>query len=240
MFNIAIVEDDRKENQRIKDIVLRYAFENSLDIKVTSFYEGISLLENYNPIYDIIFMDIVMPGMDGYSVCKRIRKVDNKTRLVFLTSMSDYAIKGYDVQAVAFIEKPYTETVLTNRLNKIIRDIKADEGKYLLIKEKTSTYKVDIRDISFVEVNGHMSTFHTTDKDIIERKKISDVYAELKEYDFIQISAAIIVNPIYITSIDEKESTISIDDVVLPMSRSKKKDVINRFNLYLAKGSDIS
>lgn len=83
MYCIAVVEDDRKENDRIVKILTDYASKNNLDFKIKTFYDGMTILDHYNPIYDIIFMDILMPGLDGYSACKKIRSVDKKTKLVF-------------------------------------------------------------------------------------------------------------------------------------------------------------
>ena len=106
MINIAIVEDEKVASDLIYDYLLNYGKKSGEEFNVTVFKDPLALLENYKPTYDLIFMDIMMPNMDGMQASHKLRELDSSVLLIFITNMGDYAVKGYDVGASAFIKKP--------------------------------------------------------------------------------------------------------------------------------------
>lgn len=65
MFRIAIVEDDSASRQKLESYIHRYAEHNNYEINLTLYADGAEILENYQPVYDILLMDIEMPSVDG-------------------------------------------------------------------------------------------------------------------------------------------------------------------------------
>lgn len=64
------------------------------------FTDGVEILEDYRPVYDIIFLDVKMQHLDGMETARRIRELDSDVLLIFITNMAQYAIKGYAVGAL--------------------------------------------------------------------------------------------------------------------------------------------
>lgn len=102
VINVAIVEDEQEAVEYLSDCLHRYGEKTGETFSFTHFPEPITFLEKYKPVYDLVFMDIRMPMMDGMQAAKKLREADNSVLLVFVTRMGDYAIQGYDVGATAF------------------------------------------------------------------------------------------------------------------------------------------
>ena len=108
MISIAIVEDDKTAHKAIKDYLESYADDNSYSYVISDYYTGQELLTHYRANYDVIFLDIQMPELDGLSAAAEIRKNDKDVIIVFITSLAQYALQGYKVQAYDYIVKPFT------------------------------------------------------------------------------------------------------------------------------------
>ena len=106
MLKIAVVEDQQEVRDELCRFIRQYAAENSLQVEVLPVEDGAVIAEHYEPGYDIIFMDVEMPGLDGFGAAEKIRAVDADAVLVFVTNMAQYAIKGYEVDALDYVLKP--------------------------------------------------------------------------------------------------------------------------------------
>lgn len=98
MFRFAIVEDDDACAEQLQKYLAQYAGENALEIRTDRFYDGLNFAEDYKARWDLIFMDIEMPLLDGMSAARRIREKDDSVLLIFITNMAQYAIQGYEVR----------------------------------------------------------------------------------------------------------------------------------------------
>ena len=123
MISVAIIEDEDKEMDNIVGALKRYEQEENVNFRLTVFRDAELFLTNYKPVYDIVFMDIMLPGMDGMQAAQRLRKFDESVSLIFLTNMAQFAIKGYEVSAVDFIVKPFRYFDLKMRLDRVCRKI---------------------------------------------------------------------------------------------------------------------
>ena len=106
MYKVAIVEDDPQSRETAAALLRRYAQEHALSFELTSFPDGAAIADGYRPLYDIIFLDIEMPHLDGMKTAHLIREKDEHVVLVFITNVARYAVKGYEVQAMDYILKP--------------------------------------------------------------------------------------------------------------------------------------
>ena len=97
MFKIAIVEDQEETRESLNRFVRQYAQEQGLQVEISLITDGAEIAEHYTPGFDIIFMDVEMPRLDGFGAAEAIRAVDADVVLVFVTNMAQYAIRGYEV-----------------------------------------------------------------------------------------------------------------------------------------------
>lgn len=103
MISLAIVEDEDSYAEQLTDMVNRYQKERNTRIKVTRYTDGDEIAENYPGGFDMILMDIQMRFMDGMTAAEKIRKVDRDVLIMFITNRTDYAIRGYQVDAIDYV-----------------------------------------------------------------------------------------------------------------------------------------
>ncbi len=102
-LKVCIVEDEEKASDELISLLNRYQKEKEIEIETFKYSLPIQFLEEYKGGYDILFFDIEMPQMDGMKLAEKLRNIDKDTTLIFVTNLSQYAIRGYDYQAYSFI-----------------------------------------------------------------------------------------------------------------------------------------
>ena len=127
MWKIAIVEDEPKEAKRLEANLLRFAEENGETFELSHFSNAILFLTNYRPLYDLVFMDIEMPGLNGMEAAFRLRETDPVVKLIFVTNMAHYAAKGYEVAAFRFLIKPVSYQSLSLSMKPALLQLKSEK-----------------------------------------------------------------------------------------------------------------
>ena len=105
-MRIAIIDDDADERKTLQASFERLAQESGSAIVIIEFAGADDFLDGYDRSFDLVCMDIDMPGTDGMSAAQRLRQMDADVPLVFVTNMAQMAIHGYAVHALDFILKP--------------------------------------------------------------------------------------------------------------------------------------
>ena len=141
MIRSAIVEDDDDAAALLAGYLSRYGTENGVVFSVERFSNAVPFIERYDGGYDIVFMDIEMDDLDGMSAARLLRKRDGAVALVFVTNMAQFAIKGYEVDALDFIVKPVKYYDFAFRLKKAVSRIAAKEEKYLSVSLTGGGYR---------------------------------------------------------------------------------------------------
>ena len=136
MIRIAIVEDDREHALRLENALKKYADEHKLTLQICVFYNVISFLEQYAGDYEIVFMDIMMPMMNGMDASRMLREKDENVMLIFVTSMGQYAIRGYEVSASDFIVKPVEYPSFALKFTRALSKLPKKEDRDVLIRKE--------------------------------------------------------------------------------------------------------
>lgn len=98
MIHIAICDDEHQFVDSLTEQIRQYALENSEEIKITTYYDGLELVEKYDTTTDLVFLDIQMKLVDGLRAAKRLREMDEKVGIIFLTTLTQYGLEGYKYQ----------------------------------------------------------------------------------------------------------------------------------------------
>lgn len=137
MINIAIVEDDNDVVAQLKEYIARYMGENDMDYHVETFGSAESFLFGGADSFDIILMDIQLPEMDGMSAVKELRKTNELVVVVFVTSLAQYALKGYEVGATDFMVKPLNYYGFALKFRRAVTAAGRNRDENLVVRNKT-------------------------------------------------------------------------------------------------------
>jgi len=134
MFKIAIVEDQEETRESLNRFVRQYAQEQGLQVEISLITDGAEIAEHYTPGFDIIFMDVEMPRLDGFGAAEAIRAVDADVVLVFVTNMAQYAIRGYEVDALDYVLKPVNYYQFCTKLSRAIQRVQRRRGGQVVLQ----------------------------------------------------------------------------------------------------------
>ncbi len=218
-MRIAICDDEqqcRQQAARAIDECLR-----SLDVRIDTFSGGKALLQAFEKQpYDLVFLDIEMPEADGITVARRLRRISQDVPIVFLTSHVEYALEGYEVNALRYLTKP----VRSEKLREVLAYVKErmQEQRTLWVKTDLEEVRVPVKDIMYLEAQNQNILISTTSGVYVVRYNLSDYEAELEMDGFFRIHRGYLVSLRHVKSLGKHEVTLA-GDVVLPVSRTKEK-----------------
>ena len=240
MINIALIDDNLNDLNTLKSFIDKYTESDELDshieVNITTYNDPTLFLNENNFKYDLIFLDIEMPKINGISLAKRIREKDSNVGLVFITNMAQYAINGYEVSAIDYILKPLDYYDFALKFNKIINFVKRNISNYIYLKSvDNNLIKVDVNEIIYVEIFSHYLIYHLENREIKVRGTISEAENNLSNYYFSRISKSFLINLKHVINI-KLDNVLLTGNIELIISRLRKKDFLEAFYKYLGGG----
>lgn len=195
-------------------------------------------LEAFNVInskqVDLIFLDINMPEISGLSFAKSINK---NIKVIFTTAYREYAIDGFNLQAVDYLLKPISFDRLLQAVNKYFgenisirtsppSEVSQDKTDFIFVRSERKMVKINFSDIHYIESFSDYLKIHLAKNTVVTRETITSIEAKLPKNEFLRIHRSFIV------SIDKIDSFtneyIEVLKKAIPISRSYKKDVLSR------------
>ncbi len=232
MLHIAIVEDQQNDSEVLKQYLARYASETGTEIKTTCFENAVVFLTNYSAVYNIVMLDIQMPHMDGMDAAAKLRELDPSVPLVFITNMSNYAVRGYAVDAVDFVVKPVRYAVFFSMMQKLQR-IVARGQETITLKTPENFVRVALDSIAYIEVENHKVRYHTESGDFLVWSSLTQEEKKLPHDRFAKPNNYCIVNFKFVKAITG--SDVIVQGERIAMSRPRKKSFTDAFLAYCGK-----
>lgn len=233
MFRILIVEDNPEEQAVLRAHLERYATEHDEDFQITWLKSAVEFVEG-SETADLIFMDIDLPGINGMEAATLLRSFDNHTPLIFVTNLSQYAVRGYEVDALDFIVKPVTYYNFSMRMDKAMRIMRRTTGRNVVIQTKAGMRVIPLSELISVEVLNHNLAYRAVgyDDPIEVRGSLAAVERELADAPFVRISNSCLANMGHVRDIKGNELRMS-DGSVLYFSRARRRPAMERIADYL-------
>lgn len=235
MLNVAIVEDDDAAATKLQACLDQYTGTDGVRFNVTRFVEATSFLEGYKPSYDLVFMDIEMPNMNGMEAARRLREIDEQVVLIFVTNMAQFAAKGYEVDALDYIVKPFSYPDFERKLKRAVRLCERG-SESIVISQHGGTVRLLLREIKYMEVRGHSLIFHTETSVEQGSGTLSDAQEKLSDKGFLRCSKAFLVNVRHIREI-HGNTVLLTDGEELPIGRAFKKTFMESFAQAIGTGN---
>ncbi|MBP5254045.1 MAG: response regulator transcription factor [Lachnospiraceae bacterium] len=235
-YSIAIIEDEQKDRDRIRECLSYLESTSENRFNITEFGSGIPFLDRYRPDYDIVFMDIQLPGMTGMDCARALREKDPSVILIFVTNLAQFAISGYEVDAMDFILKPVNRYSFAMKVSRALARIpRHSDDISLVIRLKEESVVVPQNDIYYIEIDNHDMIYHTSKGDITAYGTLKEREKELSGKGFFRVSAYAIVNLRYVETIYSDD--VSVAGNTVHISRNRKKEFLKAFTAFLGRRS---
>ena len=238
---MAICDNDEGATFQIEEFIESTYEKHGVEMEIDVYYSGEKLAEaiSQGKMYDIIYLDIQMGGLDGLAVGKYIRKMELDSIIVYISEYIEYIESVFEVEAFEFIRKPISNEKFMLTLKRALNRL--DRKQYFFdCKYKNYWIRIPIKDIVYFESSGRKINIHLKDNKMeIFNGKLDNVEIKLSNSPslFLRIHKSYLVNLSYIRAISGKKARL-INELVLPISDDRKDNVRKQYVKCL--GEDIS
>ena len=234
---IALVEDNAKEAEDILSYFSRLASEDGTHFDVKWFRTGGEFLSAYRPIYDMVLLDINLGSeLTGMDVAKFLRKLDSHVALLFVTSLAQYAVEGYEVSALDFMVKPVSYSTFKRKIERALTHCSRKQGEDVILNLLDGvSYRTSPSRIKYIEIQSHSIMIHTTEGNLEAYGSLKQLEAKLDANEFARCHRSFLVNLSHVRAIHGL--TVLVDDEELPIAKLKRGEFMQALNKYLGGGS---
>ena len=231
MYHVAIVEDEESFAIQLQEYLKKYEEENDVRFKISVFGDGAEILEEYQPLYDIILLDIEMPKVNGMKAAEEIRAQDADVTLMFITNMASYAIRGYEVGALDFVMKPINYYTFSMKMTRVLKRTKQKAQQEILLTLPDGVKKLNVQQIYYVEVQNRMLYYYTEEGIFTMRGTMQSVENMFAPYAFAKCNHWYIVNLKHVSEV--KKLTVVVAGHELEISRRNRTAFLKALTDYV-------
>jgi DNA-binding LytR/AlgR family response regulator len=236
MNRALIIEDDPDDATALRSALEVYGRRHGLEFKV-EWSQVASAVSAGIRDFDVVFLDIELPGINGMEAATLMRSYDADTPIIFVTSLSQYAVSGYEVGAAGFIVKPVNQAKLEMCMDKIAGRLRNSGPARVVVPTGSGVRVLPVRDIYYIELVRHDLVFHLASggEPVSMRGTIQQLGDAIDEDGpLLQISSGCIVNMDYVRLMRGPSVTMENGEE-LPLSRRRRKDALAAFSRYLGR-----
>lgn len=230
MWRVAVVDDQQLVRTQMQSYFERYQQEHQQQFHLSLFSNAELFLNQYKPVYDVVLMDIDMPGMNGLAAARRLRKLDEQVVLMFVTNLAQYAINGYEVSAVDYVIKPVDYNKFEFKLTRALSMAPPKNKQMVFIRTEDGIVSVNQDDVTYVEVQGHSLFYHTALETYRVRGSLKQAEADFMPPKFFTCNKCYIVNLACVEEIRNNVAVVAGEEVMI--SRPKKKSFMEALAAY--------
>ncbi len=223
-ISILICDDLPEARATLHRYLRSYEQAHDVELDLETAADGAELLAMWRPgRWDMIFLDIFMPLIDGVEAARRLRKVDDKCEIVFATTSRQHGMEGYELHAMDYLTKPIAQQDVDDVMDWYIRE-KAEQRSELRVRTPEGEEIVRALDIRYIETRGHTCLIHTAEQTITVRRGIDELSAGL-DGAFFRCHKSFLVNLRHVSEINRNMFLLDGGDSVpisaANVSRSK-------------------
>lgn len=236
LVNIAIVEDDDIAAKSLLTNLKTYEKENEVTFATTRYADAVAFLSDSKTTYDIVFMDIELPMMNGMDAAFKLREKDKKIIIIFVTNMAQYAVRGYEVDALYYILKPLNYQSVAHKLKKALSLIRSSTEMVINLPQASGLVRISTKDLTYVEITGHKLFYHTATAIYKTSGSLSVVEKTLEGQGFFRCNSCYLVNAKHIAFISGYD-VLLFGGETLRISHPRKKQFMLELARWLGDGN---
>ncbi len=222
MITCIAIDDEPLSLEIISDYVSKVSF---LDLKgtFTDPFKAAEMLKNEK--IDLLFLDIEMPDLSGIQFLKSLKQ---QPMVIFVTAYNQYAVEGFNLDAVDYLLKPIEFDRFFKAVNKAydyhryVNNQPQPEENYIFVKSDYQIKKINIDDISYIEGLDDYIKIYSGEEFVLSLMTLKSILSKLPANRFIRVHRSYIVSIPHINSI--QRNRISINDKLIPVSDTYSAD----------------
>ncbi len=232
-MRIAVCDDNEQDLKELGTYINKYCRKKEYDVEIKKFVCGDELLSEFKQeCFDVVFLDIYMPGTDGLETARSIRELSRDCVLIFITRSQNHAMDGFKVKASGYLVKPWDTASLDDILH-LCREKFQINSRIIEVPYERTTISVAVSNILYVEVYGRKTMFHTTGGDIDIRLPLEEVDKILGPPAFLRCHRSYIINLNHVADIRIENVLMDNGDIV-PMRKNGRKVVRTEIANFIA------
>lgn len=239
MLKIGVCDDDIGELSHVTALLEQYQAQKQIPAQVDVFHNAMDLMEALRRVnYQLLLLDILMPGFTGIQAAREIRTFDSETKIIFLTSSPEFAVESYGVDAFYYLLKPIREGNFFPVLDKLLQQFRRSEDA-LLLTMPSGVLRLPYSRMEVLEVNSKRLRFYLNDGSIREIHGTLSQYEPqlLERREFVKVHRSYLVNMDYIQHLKGTE-LITYSGVTVPISRLLSNQVRKEYMDFLFQKED--
>lgn len=223
-ISILICDDLPEERTNLSRMLRAYESAHGPELDLETAADGSEMLALWKPNrWDLIFLDIYMPQIDGVEAARRLRKVDSRCEIVFATTSREHGMEGYELHAMDYLTKPFAQQDVDSVMDWFLQQ-RDEKHRELHVRTQEGEETVRAQEIRYIESRGHTCVIHTPDRRISVRGSIDELAAGL-DSAFFRCHKSFLLNFAHVAEIENNafrmDSGESVPISAANLSRSK-------------------
>lgn len=236
MIKIGLCDDNVTYIKQLSAILSQISENNNLKFEFNSFTSGEDLIDfcgKHKNYFDIIFLDILMEGINGIDTAQSIRNINCNANIVFVTVSKDYALESYSVNASGYILKPYSYDCIESKFVDLYNKISLSKKNSIFVKNNQDIYTLQLDEVLYFESNLRKITAYLINGDKITfYNKMSSLESQIKCSTFVRCHRSFLVNLIYVKNIVASDLETTTGSI-LPISKKYLTSIRDEFTMYI-------
>lgn len=222
MYQIALCDDEAEQLHKTEQLFIKYRNSHAAeDFRVESFESAgklLDLIERQEYLPDLIVMDIYMPDKMGIEAARELRRMGNRSQIVFLTTSKEFALDAYEVEAAQYLLKPVSDEKLFPLLDRFLKEMEEEHRKYILVRIENTLQRIAVDDIVYCEAQGKVQCLHFTNgTQCMLRITMAKLVEMLSPYaEFMRVGIAYLVNMEHIEYFNKAEIQMDTGKKIYP------------------------
>lgn len=234
-MRIAVCDDDEREISRIRKLITEYEISRGEPMDCQCFMNSTDFLcELKGGEYDLVLLDVLMPGTGGIQAARELKEQDKNVRLVFVSSSPEFAVESYRIGAYYYLLKPVDADSLFRLLDKTGGELSAQEEQGFILRSRDGIVRIPFVRLAYVEVMNKTLFFHLSDGAVHETTAALTDFEEklLSRPEFLKTHRSFLVNLSHIQAMDIN-CVIMKNGHSVPLSRKRRSQVQDAYLRFL-------
>ncbi len=228
MVKLAFCDDEIAQLNQISTLLDQYRVERNREISYVAFQSPLELLAEIErgTRYDLLFLDVLMPGETGIATAEEIRSYDSNVKIIFLTSSAEFAVQSYAVGAYFYQLKPIWKESFFRLMDSALLSCEKEQINSIILRCKTGITRVELRQLEYCEVIHRTLLIHLTSGKVLESVgSLDELCRHLAAYgNFCRLHRSYMVNMEHIKHLSYRGVTMSCLTEI-PIPRGKYNEI---------------